>query len=293
LEYVYGNGQLISRADLLKLPVSGRIVFQGSHYFHHDGLGSVVNLTDSVGKVKLTYDYDAFGEIIKEEGQVGWKKNRYTFIGGYGIQYDPASEFYYMVNRYYDFTSGRFITKDPVEGNIRLPISLHKYMYVYNNPIIFIDPLGLKTWIFVSTSGGGGYWVAVEGGVYYLIDPSTGEYYKWVSVSGGIGVGVGPSGGVQIEAGVYEGPEDPTTLSNVGVTVSGLLAAGRGISAQYTVAIPFGESEFGQGSTVGLAGGIGAGISIMGTYSWYKGKGELLPPEIQRLFNKIKKEIFK
>ncbi|MDI6735226.1 MAG: RHS repeat protein [bacterium] len=47
LEYIYGNGQLISRDYLLVLPVSKRLVYQNTHWFHQDGLGSVVNLSDS------------------------------------------------------------------------------------------------------------------------------------------------------------------------------------------------------------------------------------------------------
>jgi hypothetical protein len=40
LEYIYGNGKLISRDDLLVLPVSKRLVYQNTHWFHQDGLGS-------------------------------------------------------------------------------------------------------------------------------------------------------------------------------------------------------------------------------------------------------------
>ena len=109
LEYIYGNGQLISRDDLLILPVSGRTVHQNTHWFHQDGLGSVVNLTDGAGNVKLSYNYDAFGEITMEEGAVGWKKNRYTFTGK---PYDPQSGMYYFGARWYEAEVGRFITKD-------------------------------------------------------------------------------------------------------------------------------------------------------------------------------------
>ncbi|MEK7813563.1 MAG: RHS repeat-associated core domain-containing protein, partial [Candidatus Desantisbacteria bacterium] len=109
LEYVYGNGQLISRDDLLVLPVSKRVVYQNTHWFQQDGLRSVVNLTDSAGNTKLTYGYDAFGEITKEEGQAGWKRNSYTFTGK---PYDPAAGMYYFGARWYEPCASRFITQD-------------------------------------------------------------------------------------------------------------------------------------------------------------------------------------
>ncbi|MEW6096418.1 MAG: hypothetical protein AB1567_07835, partial [bacterium] len=97
VEYIYGNGQLVSRDDLLNLGDS--IVHQGTQYFHsdglestvnltdengsvtmsyeYDGLGSTINLTDEKGSVTMTYAYDAFGAVTKEEDGVGWKKNDY------------------------------------------------------------------------------------------------------------------------------------------------------------------------------------------------------------------------
>jgi len=139
LEYIYGNGQLVSRDDLLVLPVSKRLVYQNSYWFHQDGLGSVVNLTNSTGTVKLSYGYDAFGEITKEEGQVGWKKNRYTFTGK---PYDQEVGMYYFGARWYEEEAGRFVTKDPCQANVFIPINLNKYTYCYNNPTTWIDPFG-------------------------------------------------------------------------------------------------------------------------------------------------------
>jgi len=180
LEYVYGNGQLLARDDLLVLPVSKRLVYQNTHWFHQDGLGSIVNLTDEAGKVTLSYNYDAFGEITKEEGEVGWKKNRYTFTGK---PYDPAAGMYYFGARWYEEEVGRFVTKDlytftpedprimPYHGNFVInliaakskdltsipnnptkkilsqwmmnPEYFHRYVYVMNNPVRYIDPYGL------------------------------------------------------------------------------------------------------------------------------------------------------
>ena len=47
-----------------------------------------------------------------------------------------------MRARYYDPTTGGFISKDSNEGSIVNPLSLNLYTYCYNNPIIYTDSSG-------------------------------------------------------------------------------------------------------------------------------------------------------
>ncbi len=44
--------------------------------------------------------------------------------------------------RYYDPLAGRFLTEDPFEGTPDTPPSLHKYLYAFANPTVFVDPTG-------------------------------------------------------------------------------------------------------------------------------------------------------
>jgi len=44
--------------------------------------------------------------------------------------------------RWYDPSIGRFINEDTYEGDIKSPLSLNLYTYVYNNPLIHSDPTG-------------------------------------------------------------------------------------------------------------------------------------------------------
>lgn len=46
---------------------------------------------------------------------------------------------------YYNPTVGRFSRMDPYTGRIEQPQSLHKYVYVHNNPVNRRDPTGLYT----------------------------------------------------------------------------------------------------------------------------------------------------
>ena len=57
-------------------------------------------------------------------------------------QFDGASGDYYLRARYYDQSSGRFISQDPYSGNDYDPISLHRYLYANSSPVNYTDPSG-------------------------------------------------------------------------------------------------------------------------------------------------------
>jgi RHS repeat-associated protein len=108
-------------------------------YYHADGLGSVVNLTDASGVSVASYAYEAFGKVRSQTGNI---VNFFRFTGR---EWDEDSGLYYYRARYYDPQIGRFITQDPFEGNLNDPSSLHRYLYVNNNPINKTDPTGLHS----------------------------------------------------------------------------------------------------------------------------------------------------
>jgi RHS repeat-associated protein len=127
LKTVYSFGhELISKID----PVNG-IAFYG-----FDGHGSVRYLTGQAGQITDTYDYDAFGILI---GRTGTTANNFLYCGE---QFDPDLGFYYLRARYMNPNSGRFMSMDDYEGNNRNAESLHKYLYVQNEPIGNVDSSG-------------------------------------------------------------------------------------------------------------------------------------------------------
>jgi RHS repeat-associated protein len=44
--------------------------------------------------------------------------------------------------RYYNPATGRFVERDPLDGYINVPATLHKYLYASGNPVNRIDPSG-------------------------------------------------------------------------------------------------------------------------------------------------------
>jgi RHS repeat-associated protein len=101
-------------------------------YYQYDGLGSVVNLTNSKSSKVQTYSYDSFGNVIAKSGS---SNNCHKFL----TKETDASGLIYFGARYYDPTIGRFITQDPM-GMIDGP---NLYAYCKNNPVNFVDPWGL------------------------------------------------------------------------------------------------------------------------------------------------------
>jgi RHS repeat-associated protein len=109
-----------------------------TYYYHADRLGSITHLTDEQGQVVATYEYDPFGRMRERNDSI---HNPFTFTGR---EFDSSTGLYYYRARYYDATLGRFLTKDPVPPRMEEPLELNPYLYVKNNPVRFVDPLGLS-----------------------------------------------------------------------------------------------------------------------------------------------------
>jgi len=106
-------------------------VSQGQPSFYlTDALGSVRALTDANGAITGTYGYDSFGRPAAANAA----PSRSTFTG---YQYDQMSGLYYAGARYYDPTTGRFLSEDPIP-------SVNRYPYAANDPVDNVDVLGME-----------------------------------------------------------------------------------------------------------------------------------------------------
>ena len=124
--FVYGSKSNVP-GYMIKNNVTYRIV--------SDHLGSprlVVNITD--GTIIQQMDYDEFGNITNDTNP-GFQP--FGFAGGL---YDPHTQLTRFGARDYDAITGRWTNKDPIrfEGG-----DSNLYGYVLQDPVNFIDPLGL------------------------------------------------------------------------------------------------------------------------------------------------------
>ncbi len=109
---------------------------EGTQFYLTDALGSVANLTRGDGGIQARYQYDAFGNYRQ---QVGTSFNRLGFTGH---EVDTETGLIYFKARFYDPDTGRFLSHDAEEGAVANPPSLHRYLYVFQNPTVFVDPDG-------------------------------------------------------------------------------------------------------------------------------------------------------
>lgn len=114
-------------------------------------------LTTSTKSVNWKISLDPFGETVTEQNG---NDNNFRFPGQY---LDRESGLSYNWHRYYQPKVGRYYQVDPVTSNL---LSAHSgselynvYTYTRNNPLRYVDPLGL--WVFVKknkTTGKGLTW---------------------------------------------------------------------------------------------------------------------------------------
>ncbi|MBI2354624.1 MAG: RHS repeat protein [Deltaproteobacteria bacterium] len=85
------------------------------YYYHADGLGSIIALTDAAGKVVQNYEYDSFGNLKDQKNRV---KQPFTYTGR---EWDKETGLYYYRARYYDPMDGRLVSRDPIGFKCRAP----------------------------------------------------------------------------------------------------------------------------------------------------------------------------
>jgi len=107
----------------------------GTTYFYtKDHLGSIREMTDVSGTTQVRYNYDLWGNETKVSGTMD------PDLGYAGYYQHLPSGLHLTMFRAYDANLGRWISRDPIgeRGGVNL------YGYVRNNPIRWIDRLGLQ-----------------------------------------------------------------------------------------------------------------------------------------------------
>ena len=146
--YVYDTvGNLAAEYGTGTAPASG------TAYPFTDMLGSVRAVTDAAGVVQECYDYLPFGRMLSlsDNGRSATchptspdssldSKVSQKFTGQVR---DEETRLDYFGARYMSGPEGRFMSPDPLPGTPGDPQSWNLYGYVRNNPLKFVDPVGL------------------------------------------------------------------------------------------------------------------------------------------------------
>ena len=145
--YVYNvAGQLVAEYATRWRPLSG------TQYLTQDHLGSTRAVTGPDGAVVSRHDYLPFGEeILGRGGRTTALKYAADSMSGpaqkfTGKERDTESGLDYFQARYFSGAGGRFTSVDPENAGADPadPQSWNGYAYARNNPLLYIDPLGLQ-----------------------------------------------------------------------------------------------------------------------------------------------------
>lgn len=108
-------------------------------WYHYNAKGDVASLTKQHGQSTHNYRYASYGHVIPAQGNWLEPHNHYALTDK---EWDENIELYYFGARHYDPIVGVWLTQDIYRGQLDVPLSLHRYGYVHNNPVNYIDPYG-------------------------------------------------------------------------------------------------------------------------------------------------------
>ena len=106
-------------------------------YYHPDHLGSSSYITNLDGEVAQHIEYVPFGEVFIEERNNTWN-TPYLFNAK---EFDEETGMYYYGARYYEPRLSLWMSTDPMQEKYS---NISTYCYVSNNPIKYIDIVGLE-----------------------------------------------------------------------------------------------------------------------------------------------------
>ncbi|WP_319562705.1 RHS repeat-associated core domain-containing protein [Marispirochaeta sp.] len=144
-EYITANGRHLSRTEFAESSW-GRLRCKDKDYYLQDVLGSVVGVTDERGNQREEYSFDVWGKEFHKKNGHPYSDIFPTHYGYNGKRFDPKVGLYDYGFRDYKPAINRWTTIDPIRSGTNW------YAYVGNDPVNWVDPLGLEEAFFTGSS---------------------------------------------------------------------------------------------------------------------------------------------
>ena len=168
------------------------------YYYQRNGQNDIVGILNSSGTQVVAYTYDTWGKLLSVTGSLATTigaQNPFRYRGYY---YDNETGFYYLQSRYYDPTTGRFISPDVLVSTGQGIIGHNMYAYCGNNPVNRADDEGQFWHIVVGAVIGGGFELAGQ-----LLSGKSISEVNWTkvgvaTVAGGVTAAIGPIAGAAV-----------------------------------------------------------------------------------------------
>lgn len=142
------NGSVLAEADTSGNTLNEYIFFGGRiarrdssgnvYYYFANGLGSA-SITNAAGGLCYDADFYPFG------GELAFTNTCAQSYKFAAMEQDSETGDYHTWFRQYSPTEVRWLSPDPLAGNVGDPQSFNRYSYADNNPCNLTDPLGLAT----------------------------------------------------------------------------------------------------------------------------------------------------
>ena len=119
-----------------------------SYYYTHNSRGDIVGIYNGAGELKAHYEYDAWGNVISITDNNGNAITNPNHIGNLnpfryrGYYQDTETGLYYLMSRYYDTITHRFINADGYFQSGGSILDANTFAYCGNNPVNLSDPNG-------------------------------------------------------------------------------------------------------------------------------------------------------
>jgi len=139
-DFTYGVGRLdaTGNGDTAGwLTGTGSAGATATGWYLPDGRSSVAQVATTAGDVVSQPMLDPWGTDAATNP--GWEGPTFGFNGELS---DPGTGLQYLRSRWYEPTSGRFVSQDSVIGSVGDPASFNRYTYALSDPVNRMDPGG-------------------------------------------------------------------------------------------------------------------------------------------------------